>query len=76
MLQSVDAKTDTSGTRVTVNGHPGYLRGSDSARILEYTDGSHDIVVQDWQNIGLTDDQLVQFASGVTVTAEAQAGRG
>jgi hypothetical protein len=76
MLQSRDAKTNTSGTPVTINGHPGYLGTSDGARILEYTDGTHDIVVQDWQNIGLTDDQLVQFASGVTVTSTAQAGVG
>lgn len=76
MLQSRSAHTDTSGTRVTVNGHPGYLREGPPATVLEYTDGTHDILVQDWQNVGLTDDQLVQFASGVTVTSAAQAGVG
>lgn len=76
MLQSRSAKVDTNGTPVTVNGHPGYLRKGTPATTLEYTDGTHDIVVQDWQNIALTDDQLVQFASGVTVTSAAKAGVG
>jgi hypothetical protein len=76
MLQSHDVKMDTNGTPVTVNGHQGYLREGPPATTLEYTDGTHDIVVQSWQNIALTDDQLVQFASGVTVTAEAKAGYG
>ncbi|HZC69577.1 MAG TPA: hypothetical protein VE442_02675 [Jatrophihabitans sp.] len=76
MLQSRDAKTDTSGTPVTVNGHPGYLRQGPPAKVLEYTDGTHDILVQDWQDVALTDDQLIEFASGVTVTSEAQAGVG
>ena len=77
MLQSSSVKhPDTSGTPVTVNGHPGYLRPGSPATVLEYTDGTHDIVIQQWQNIGLTDDQLVEFASGVTVTAAARAGVG
>jgi hypothetical protein len=76
MLQSQDVKMDTNGTPVTVNGHQGYLREGPPATTLEYTDGTHDIVVQEWQNIGLTDDQLIQFASGVSVTAAAQAGVG
>ncbi|HEY2271514.1 MAG TPA: hypothetical protein VGH30_01965 [Jatrophihabitantaceae bacterium] len=76
MLQSRDAKFDTNGTPVTVNGHQGYLRSGAPATVLEYTDGTHDIVVQDWQDITLTDDQLVQFASGITVTSAAHAGLG
>jgi hypothetical protein len=76
MLQSRDAKFDTNGTPVTINGHQGYLRDGSPATVLEYTDGTHDIVVQDWQDIALTDDQLVQFASGITVTSAAHAGVG
>jgi hypothetical protein len=75
-LQSRSVKMDTSGTPVTVNGQPGYLRDGSPATVLEYTDGTHDIVVQMWQDIALTDDQLVQFASGVTVASSAQAGVG
>ena len=76
MLQSVDAKPDDSGTPVTINGQAGYIRHGDVATVLEYTDGTHDIVVQSWNNIHLTDDQLVQFATGITVTAAVQATRG
>ena len=76
MLQSVDAKPDDSGTPVTINGHAGYIRQGYGATVLEYTDGQHDIIVQAWNNIHLTNDQLVQFAEGITVTAAAQAGRG
>jgi hypothetical protein len=75
-LQSVGVKMDTHGTPVTVNGQPGYLRDNGDARVLEYTDGSHDVIVQAWSNIGLTDDQLVQFAEGVTVTSDAVQPRG
>jgi hypothetical protein len=76
MLQSQDAHFDTHGTPVTINGHQGYLRDGSPATDLEYTDGTHDILIQDWNNVALTADQLVQFASGVTVTSAAQAGRG
>jgi len=76
LLQSRDGKTDTSGTPVTVNGRAGYLRHEPDVTILEYTDGTHDILVQDWNSIALSDDQLVQFAAGVTVTSAAQAGIG
>lgn len=77
MLQSRSIKhPDTSGTPVTINGQPGYLRPGPPATVLEFTDGTHEIIIQEWENIGLTDDQLVEFASGVTVTAAAQAGIG
>jgi hypothetical protein len=76
MLQSVDATPDHSGTQVTVNGRAGYIQHGEDATGLEYTDGEHDIVVQAWNNIHLSDDQLVQFAAGITVTASAQEGRG
>jgi hypothetical protein len=76
MLLSKDAKIDTTGTPVTVNGHQGYLVQQDSSTSLEYSDGTHDIVIQEWKDLGLSDDQLVELAEGVTVTAEAQQGVG
>ncbi|SFC76693.1 hypothetical protein SAMN04487968_11122 [Nocardioides terrae] len=76
MLQSQDASFDKTGKAVTVHGSAGYLRTQDAARILEYSDGTHVVVVQAWNNIGLTDDQLVEFANGVTVTSAAQASVG
>ena len=76
MLQSQDAPFHRTGQAVTVHGSPGFLRTQDDARILEYDDGEHIVVVQAWQNIGLTDAQLVEFADGVTVTSAAEAGVG
>lgn len=76
MLQSKDVTFSHRGTRVSVNGHEGYLRDLDLATELEYTDGTHDIVVQAWDGIGLTPAQLVEFAEGITVTDAAQAGMG
>lgn len=76
MLLSKDAPFDTSGQQVDVNGHPGYLRHDDGTAILEYSDGTHDVVVQSWSGIGLTDQQVVEFADGVTVTDAAVAGVG
>jgi hypothetical protein len=76
MLQSQDADFHRTGRTVQVHGSTGYLREQDDARILEYSDGEHVVVVQSWENIGLTDAQLVEFANGVTVTDAAQAGVG
>lgn len=77
MLQSQDVKLHKYGTRVSVNGRPGWIREpGDGGVILEYNDGSHNVVVQSWTSLGLTNAQLVELADGVTVTAQAQAGLG
>jgi hypothetical protein len=71
-LQSHDASTPTTGTRVTVNGQPGIITESDGVRVLTYKDGKYEVDVECWTNIHLTDSQLVAFAEGVTVTSAAQ----
>jgi hypothetical protein len=38
--------------------------------------GSSKVLVQVPTKLGLTDKQIVQFADGITVTSDAQAGRG
>lgn len=77
MLQSKDVRLHKEGTQVSVNGRPGWIREpGDGGVILEYNDGSHNVVVQSWTSLGLTQDQLVELADGVTVTAQAQAGLG
>jgi hypothetical protein len=77
MLQSVDATAAPSGKAVEVDGRPGTISKIDPAATqLYYTDGSHDIVVQSATELGLTDAELVEFARSVTVTTNAQAGRG
>jgi len=77
MLQSKDQTTIPAGKAVEVNGHPGTISTFDPAAAqLYYSDGSHQIVVQSASSLGLTDEELVEFAASVTVTAEAEAGVG
>lgn len=74
MLQSKDVTFRHTGHPVSVHGTTGYLRTEKGgATALEYLDGSHDVVVQAWANLGLTDAQLVEFANGVTVSHNARA---
>jgi hypothetical protein len=77
MLQSKDQESIPDGSAVQVNGRPGTISTFDpTAAQLYYTDGSHQIVIQAATELGLTDQELVEFAASVTVTAKAQAGRG
>ena len=77
MLQSKDQTSIPSGKAVTVDGRPGTISHYDpSATQLYYSDGSHEVVVQSASELGLTDDELVEFAASVTVTTHAQAGVG
>jgi hypothetical protein len=75
-LQSTDGTTPSTGTKVTVNGQPGVINVQDGVHTLSYRDGSHEVQVQAWSNIHLTDDQLVTFADGVTVTSAVQSPKG
>jgi hypothetical protein len=43
--------------------------------IYRYPDGRY-VQIQAWDNLGWSHDQLVHFADGVTVTADAKAGAG
>jgi hypothetical protein len=77
MLQSKDATGTPQGKAVEVNGHPGTISTFDPAAAqLFYSDGTHEIVVQAARELGLTDAELVEFASAVTVTGEAEAAVG
>jgi hypothetical protein len=77
MLQSKDATGTPTGKQVEINGRPGTISTFDpAAKQLYYSDGAHQIVVQSPTELGLSDAELVEFASGVTVTAEAVAGVG
>jgi hypothetical protein len=66
----------TTGTPVSVSGHPGRISDQDGVLALTYSDGTHNVDVQSWSNIHLSRDQLVQFAEGVTVLPSAQVGHG
>ncbi|KRA31237.1 MULTISPECIES: hypothetical protein [unclassified Nocardioides] len=76
MLESSSVTGAPEGTPVKVGDHDGWLRASDAATILTYDDGANRVLVQVWDSLGLTDDQIIELAEGVTVTAEAQAGVG
>lgn len=77
MLESSSVTTPPEGDPVKVGGLDGWLRNSEGGTwTLTYDDGDHRVVVQAWKSLGLTADQVVEFAEGVTVTAEAQAGVG
>jgi hypothetical protein len=78
MLQSKDVAFHKTDEPVTVHGTTGYVRTTEDggATVLEYLDGDHDVLIQAWAGLGLTDAQLVEFADGVTVTSDAQASVG
>ena len=76
MLESVDETGAPQGTAVTVNGHSGAISEQDGVKTLRYSDGAHRVEIQAWSNLHWSDDQLVQFADGVTVTSAAVPGRG
>ncbi|WP_182379619.1 hypothetical protein [Nocardioides sp. WS12] len=76
MLESSSVTGAPEGTPVKVGDLDGWLRVSDGAKVLTYNDGDKRVLVQVWESLGLTDDQIIELAEGVTVTAEAQAGVG
>jgi hypothetical protein len=66
-------------SKVTVQGNEGQLglTKDKSAKWLIYPHGAGSkVLVQVPTKLGLTDKQIVQFADGITVTSDAQAGRG
>lgn len=42
------------------------------ATMLEFMQGDFNVVVQMWRTVGLTDEELIEFAEGITVTDEAK----
>jgi hypothetical protein len=78
MLASKDAPQRLGdGTDVTVKGAPGVLQGGPGeVRNLKYFDGEHLVDIQVWSDIDLADDQLVELADSITVTADVEAGVG
>lgn len=72
MLESsATAPADPANT--SVSGQPASLVTTpDGATVLKYAHGDFTVVIQMWSNIQLTDEQLVEFAEGVEVTADAK----
>jgi hypothetical protein len=75
-LASPEFAAASSGTAITVHGLPASLSDPGEARILRYTDGGKAVVVQAWNSIGLTELDLIQFAEGLSVSADGPAPRG
>lgn len=64
-------------TDTTVNGQPATLVTTpDGATMLKYAYRDFTVVIQMWNSIHLTDEQLVEFAEGVEVTADAKPSQG
>jgi hypothetical protein len=78
MLLSRSARQELpNGEPVKVGEYDGVVTRSPEAATLTYQDGDgHFVQVQAWNNLGWTNEQLAQFAEGVEVTANAQAGVG
>ena len=82
MLESRSAAPGViKGEPVSVGGLPGGIRANGGSedpglRTLEYHDDAHEVVVQMAGSVGLTDEQLVDLAEGITVTQAARPGVG
>jgi hypothetical protein len=80
MLQGQsELSSDAPVTKVSINGRDGVLSKpvDGKALWLIFPDAAgHKVLVQVPVSIGLTTDQIVAFAKGITVTSEAQAGVG
>lgn len=77
MLESSSA-APTDPTNTSVSGRPASLvtTPDGGATVLKYTHGDFTVVIQMWSTIHLTDEQLVEFAEGVEVTADAKPSQG
>lgn len=69
MLRSADDTGPLQGVPVTVGGRPGAVVTDTGVKTLTWNDGKHWVQIQAWSNLHWNDQQLVDFASCVTVTA-------
>lgn len=80
MLQSVDDHNDWTGQEVRVGPNRGVLTKSqnqtDGWQLFVDRKSGPRLQVQVWDGLGWTGEQVVEFAAGITVTKDAQPGRG
>jgi len=77
VMLSPDQTAAPGATSIDVAGSPGTVSVEHGTRILVYpSDGGQQVVVQAPAALGWDDATLARFAAAVTVTADAQAGRG
>lgn len=75
-LASPEAGVDLSAAPLTVHDAPAMLSVDAEASILRYVDNGRAVILQMWNTVGLTRDQLVQFAGSLSVTSVAAPSRG
>jgi hypothetical protein len=77
LLESADASGRPPGEKVRVGESTGYLNTAEETAALTYDDGDgHRVVIQVPPALGWSQEQIVDFALGVTVTQDAVQGRG
>jgi hypothetical protein len=72
LATSGDATPGQDGTRVSVNGQPGYLRSADGGQHLTYRSAARWVDVQAPASLGWSGAEVVEFAAGITVSAKAE----
>jgi hypothetical protein len=77
VMVSPDQTAAPGATSIDVAGTPGTFSVEDGTQILIFTpDGGRQVVVQAPAELGWDDATVARFASAVTVSADAKAGRG
>jgi hypothetical protein len=77
VMLAPDQTAAPGATSIDVAGAPGTVSVEQGTRILVFTpDGGRQVVVQAPAALGWDDATLARFAAAVTVSADAQAGRG
>jgi hypothetical protein len=77
LTASLDQEGLGSGDAVTVNGQPGRVARHPGLLVLKYDRANgFGVVVQAPTSLGWNNSQIVDFAEGVTVTANALQGHG
>lgn len=66
-------KPGVDGKPVTIDGGPGTIaRDSSGITMVRFVQHGLVITVQCWNNIGLSEDQLIEFSDGVSVTKDVR----
>jgi hypothetical protein len=77
VMVSPDQTAARGATSIDIAGTPGTVSVESGTQILIFTpDGGRQVVVQAPKSLGWDDATLARFAAAVTVSADAQAGRG
>ncbi|GLZ00673.1 hypothetical protein [Actinoplanes sp. NBRC 103695] len=71
-----DAMPGRDGTKVSVNGQPGYLRSDGGGQYLTYRSAARWVDIQAPASLGWSGADVVEFAAGITVSRKAQDSHG